>query len=115
MGKATAVGDRVGAICAINDGVARMFGFGVYLGHQKPPGFPAPNPTIKLDSGEFVFGYQCWWGSEDGVKSRIAGLEIVNEPVPSENKGFQSSSVAGQSGKGYTPPAGMKVEKLDGN
>jgi hypothetical protein len=36
------------------------------------------NPRIKLDDGRgTVWGYQCWWGAEDDVRSRIDGREIV--------------------------------------
>lgn len=78
--------DRVGAIQSENDdGSVNFFGYGRYIGDQ-----PAPdgitlmgvdisgrkNPKILLDSGKFVWGFQCWWGPEDQVRSQIEGKII---------------------------------------
>lgn len=40
------------------------------------------NPRIKLDSGEYVWGAECWWGGEQDVKSHLeysknCGIMIV--------------------------------------
>lgn len=36
------------------------------------------NPRIDLDSGETVWGFQCWWGPEDGFEDWVAGRTVVN-------------------------------------
>lgn len=73
-------GERAGAICSMNDGNLVLFGYGTYKGDLIPEGdnlqgMPAllkenkvPNPRIDLDSGETVYGCECWWGPEDKVK-----------------------------------------------
>lgn len=68
------VGDRVVAISHTEEDTnsVKIFGFGVYEGdHIPPPKTPGiwgdiigTNPRIKLDSGEIVWGAQCWWGAE---------------------------------------------------
>lgn len=87
-------GDRVGAILGVSasDKVVELLGFGVYMGREVPPssgGWMAEalaeegmrNPKIELDSGETVWGCQCWWAPEEKVKKRLeswkeAGWEI---------------------------------------
>lgn len=85
-------GDRVGAIYGGNEKKVEIFGFGVYEGEfvygdepDAPAGWMAdgmrdlpeeqrcPNPRIRLDSGEVVWGCECWWGGEEKVKARIDG------------------------------------------
>jgi threonine dehydrogenase-like Zn-dependent dehydrogenase len=61
------VGDRVIAIAGMKDGVCRSFGEGTYQGRQLVPddrswGDGHQNHCIQLDSGETVFGHECWWG-----------------------------------------------------
>ena len=65
-------GSRVYAIRDADPEVIHWFGPGTYVGDEVPPseapGFggltdlPWPNPKIVLDSGEVVWGMQCWWG-----------------------------------------------------
>ena len=77
------IGSRAGAV-AYSDNKKRelvVFGFGVYEGEHTPPpdvtfmGMPYDseftNHRIKLDSGEHVFGFECWWGSEEAIKKNI--------------------------------------------
>lgn len=35
------------------------------------------NPRIKLDSGETVWGYECWWNDEAIFDKKSEGYEIV--------------------------------------
>ncbi len=87
-------GSRVGAIlCTNDDGTVQFFGYGVYEGFHTPEadvlilGTPFAelaaeiggdfatkytNPRIKLDSGAYVYGAECWWGPEDKVKEALA-------------------------------------------
>lgn len=82
---------RVFAIMDTDDKEARVFGEGVYEGDHPypegrngmtPPG--VPNPRIKLDSGKYVYGCECWWGSVISAKNSIEGLTIV-EVDPDEH------------------------------
>lgn len=84
-------GARVGAIhCSNKDGTIQFFGYGVYEGDQTPDdnvlifgstfkelketvggdfATTYKNPRIKLDSGAYVFGCECWWASEEKVQA----------------------------------------------
>jgi hypothetical protein len=89
------IGIRVGAISHSEKETVYLYGWGTYEGDHVPPkgtagpfGLDAsevgPNPKIKLDSGDVVWGCQCWWGPEDQIKAKIAQFEEVKEvPVPS--------------------------------
>lgn len=86
------IGDRVGAMASATDSEVVMFGYGIYEGDHVPPPeiigplgpvAPRSNPKIKLDSGEIVWGCECWWGDEEGVKNAI-GCRPVRTITPSE-------------------------------
>jgi len=81
------IGERVGAILsATSEGVVNFLGYGTYDGEHVPPPDVCPdrhelkitNPRITLDSGETVWGMQCWWGSEEGIRKQIELYDIVN-------------------------------------
>lgn len=73
-------GDRVGVMLGGNAErkVVRFLGYGEYIGETVPPksvgGFNVglPNPTLKLDSGKVCYGCETYWGTEDGMKDRLA-------------------------------------------
>lgn len=44
------------------------------------------NPCIKLDNGETVWGYQCWWGPEDKVKASIGDRKVNMVSLPQETE-----------------------------
>lgn len=72
----TMIGTRVGAISSADSDQVNLLGYGVYQGELvSPEGFP--NPCILLDSGVTVWGYQCWWGSEEKVKASIGNRKVV--------------------------------------
>ena len=84
------VGDRVGAILSSSNGVAEFIGYGVYQGREVPSEdavgmgknlrkLEIPNPKILLDSGSVVYGYECWWGPEEGVKKELAKMKEVKK------------------------------------
>jgi hypothetical protein len=86
--KMVRIGERVGAILGANyeTGVVEFLGYGTYDGDFVPEtavGFMAeisreignPNPRITLDSGNVVWGCECWWGSEDKVRKTIEQAE----------------------------------------
>lgn len=35
------------------------------------------NPRIRLDNGEVVWGRECWWGPEEGVRSAIKDRKVI--------------------------------------
>ncbi len=56
---------RVIAIESLKDGKLRSYGEGD-MEHRVPDQWPwnensIKNPCIKLDSGQYVWGFQCWW------------------------------------------------------
>lgn len=72
------IGARVGAVLSATDEEVRLLGWGVYEGDQESPlGFP--NPRIRLDDGRIVWGYQCWWGPEEKMKTKfIEGRRVID-------------------------------------
>ena len=62
------IGQRVVAIRDVDAKGINLFGFGVYEGNKTNALIAGtglgPNPCIRLDSGEYVWGYECWWMSE---------------------------------------------------
>jgi hypothetical protein len=85
------VGDRVGAILGFKDGIAEFLGYGKYEGEQpvseEAVGMFAElcrmsgrsNPCILLDNGKRVYGCECWWGSEEKIKSMLQTAKEVKE------------------------------------
>lgn len=70
-------GDRVGALMSMDADEAHLLGYGVYQGDQPCPVLNGrKNPCILLDNGDMVWGCQCWWGSEQGIKDAIDGKKI---------------------------------------
>lgn len=85
----SSVGTRVGAILSADQDEVNFLGYGVYEGEFVPdvdiPGFPGllaemgiPNPRIRLDSGETVYGCECWWGEEDKIREKVEDGRKVN-------------------------------------
>lgn len=78
------IGDRVGAIQSANKETVKLYGFGTYQGDEVPPkevdSFLSElglyNPKIVLDNGKVVWGCQCWWGSEEKVKTMIGNRKV---------------------------------------
>jgi hypothetical protein len=61
-----------------------VFGYGIYAGECAVPAEihmagqdmeGILNPCICLDSGEEVFGCECWWGLEEQIKATLAKAE----------------------------------------
>lgn len=91
------VGDRVGAIMSGDANTIKLFGYGTFAGDAVPP--PGvmfmgidfheegiPNPKIDLDSGEAVFGCECWWGPEDAIKAKIGDRKVVMVSITEERQ-----------------------------
>ena len=96
------VGSRVFAVQKADDDKVCVYGRGVYEGDFEPPGGMhgftweelgiaegerPKNPRIRLDSGEVVWGMQCWWGPEERFDEWMAGREVVIVPVEDLTKG----------------------------
>lgn len=86
-----AIGSRVGAILSADEREVLLIGFGVYVGDEVPGPEAAgmarllheidrPNPCIRLDSGEKVYGAECWWGDEERVRASIGGRTVRDAP-----------------------------------
>ena len=80
------IGQRAGAILKADKNEVHLLGFGVYEGDHVPDegwlhDIGVPNPKIKLDDGRVVWGYQCWWDSEEKTKDMIGDRKIVDATV----------------------------------
>ncbi len=82
------IGDRVGAILETTSDTVKLIGYGTYVGDEIPHAKVAgmgeilremehTNPKIQLDSGQDVFGCECWWGAEATVRAVIGDRLIV--------------------------------------
>lgn len=80
------IGMRVGAIAKADENTVTFFGYGIYAGDEVPPadiGLGFPNPKILLDTGEVVWGCECWWGPEAKVR-QIIGERPINQITPQQ-------------------------------
>ena len=77
-------GDRVGAILSTGKYVVRFLGYGVYDGDYVPDvswmkEADITNPKLIMDNGNIVWGYQCWWSSEEKIKRILKGYSTIIE------------------------------------
>lgn len=84
-----APGTRVFAVLSATETVIDYLGEGVYEGDQPCPYlFENPNPKIVLDTGETVWGMQCWWGPlerwDEFAKGRAVRHVAPKSVPPSE-------------------------------
>lgn len=101
------IGARVGAILSANSKEVQLLGYGVYDGEHEPPFGPLgmnkdeydkiaaemkregklpedfvwKNPRITLDDGTVIWGAQCWWGTEDSIRSSIGDRQVIQASV----------------------------------
>ena len=84
------IGERVGALLRATKDEVEVLGYGVYEGDDVPDDAAGgmaslvraagiKNPKIRLDSGKVVWGCECWWGSEEETKKRVAQYPSVVE------------------------------------
>lgn len=74
------IGERVGAIISASEGTFLFAGYGSYQGDNVPPKevnpllaeFNVKTPEILLDSGQTIYGCECWWGPEVKVKDALS-------------------------------------------
>jgi len=81
-------GIRVGAILSADAESVRLLGYGTYLGDFVPEDddvgifgvsfkeLGRKNPRILLDSGDVVWGCECWWGPEEKVLKMIGTRRV---------------------------------------
>ncbi len=110
------IGDRVGAISHVQDGKAYIFGYGTYQGDEVPVGaggwlgemlvkVGTDNPKIVLDNGKVVWGCECWWTTEESVKARVKGMEVVVLDIDEERTKIRQES------KKQPPGPGSRLER----
>lgn len=75
-----------------DEGKVFVFGEGIYVGDRIPGPEAAGmgllmhqrktlNPTIQLDSGEVIYGCECWWGPLEAANAKYANLARVNVSI----------------------------------
>lgn len=82
---------RVLAMRSIKDGVMYIYGEGELMPASIPDIDPyreymMTNPCIKLDSGQYVWGFQCWWGDKSRIMEEHGKhiKSIVTTPIDIE-------------------------------
>lgn len=76
---------RVGAIHTFKDKTIEFFGYGVYLGDEIPPSditflgmsIKDPTPKLQMDSGDIIWGCECWWGDVEHIDRELEGKKII--------------------------------------
>ena len=77
-------GDRVGAILGASGGVVEFLGYGVYEGdfiiEDKSVRYDGERkvPRIRLDSGDVVWGCECWWGPEEEIQDKLTEYDEIS-------------------------------------
>lgn len=78
-------GEKVIAIEKMDEDTAWIYGEGEYLGNLQPdvPWFPTglTNPCIQLTDGNYVWGFECWWGEAERVRERIGDRNLIEVAV----------------------------------
>lgn len=98
--KKCSVGDRVYAISCVTADAIYLYGFGVYEGDFEPTEafgwlademrqFGFKNPRIRLDSGEVVYGCECWWGAEEKFQKHSLGLFVTRVSITQERRSYE--------------------------
>lgn len=87
-------GTRIGAILSGNDEGIKFLGYGTYEGDEVPPAEVSDmlhdneiaNPKLVLDSGDVVWGCECWWGPEKSIEKRLEGQKIIFVRIADERQ-----------------------------
>ena len=113
---------------SIHGGIAKLFGYGMYVGDSVPTesiGFMGeilkeegiPNPKIVLDNGQVVYGCECWWGDEEVVRKKMSlcnevinvDIDKIREEARAQSKG-QGNSEEG-TGRGEQEEEKQQVQE----
>lgn len=78
---------RVIAIESLTDGELHQYGEGEYLGELIAEGtedadFNIRHPCIKLDNGQYIWGFQCWWCELEKWNTKRAANVKTKKTVP---------------------------------
>lgn len=46
-------------------------------------------PTILLDNGTMIYGYECWWGLEDEVRTLTEKRTVLNADIVTIRKSYE--------------------------
>ena len=88
-----AAGIRVVAVQDMDEKEVRIFGYGKYVGDEVPDNkalglarlchiMNRKNPKIVLDSGDVVWGGECWWGPVEGFTKEVGARKLTTVPLP---------------------------------
>ena len=90
------VGMRVGVLREANETTVYLYGYGTYEGEKIPDGTgpvaealrlaDCPVTVLRLDSGEAVYGFECWWADEETVRRVIGDREVVQVSVKEDRE-----------------------------
>lgn len=76
------IGMRVLAVRDATETEVNIYGYGKYEGDEPCPHLgDIPNPKILLDSGDVVWGCECWWGEAEVAEQKLqlqTGCRTVN-------------------------------------
>jgi hypothetical protein len=86
---------RIGAARNMDvEGTVYFLGYGEYVGDFIPEEavgglaeicreYQIENPKLVLDDGSVVYGCECWWGSEEGIKKVLLdrAVKVVNVDI----------------------------------
>jgi len=99
VGSRWKLGDRVGAVLSATSVEVRLIGYGRYAGLHVPTEeaqgiarllrameLAIPIAKLEMDDGSVVWGCECWWGSEENVRTMIkarcqGGARLVQRPI----------------------------------
>jgi hypothetical protein len=106
-------GTRVLAVKGTKGGVVSVYGAGEFIGDvvpgerpevPLPVGFIAsirpagiPNPLIRLDTGQYVWGCECWWGELGEANQRISGLDVEGADIDADRAKYHAESTPANS------------------
>lgn len=76
-------GERVGVMASFNRATKRalFLGYGVYRGEKDLGLGGLTTAKIEMDSGETVYGHECWWAPEAVMRDRIVGMLALGYTV----------------------------------
>ncbi len=105
MPKNHEVGERVYALRDSDKKQVFLYGVGTYVGDEIPSeeavGLASmaremrkPNPTIKLDDGQVVYGGECWWDKETNLEKFVNGRTVVTVKIADERQKQRSAEKA---------------------